>query len=102
MTQPRDIGLATRTRRPFGQSSVDKDSPFYVPRMLDLMGRIVSSYPGIWLRLGDFESMLLAPRTCSYAITKPLYVCGLARSGSTLLHEILSSHPKVATHRLKD
>jgi hypothetical protein len=32
----------------------------------------------------------------------PIYVCGLARSGSTLLHEVIASHPCVATHRSKD
>jgi hypothetical protein len=32
----------------------------------------------------------------------PIYVCGLARSGSTLLHEVIASHPGVATHRVKD
>jgi hypothetical protein len=32
----------------------------------------------------------------------PIYVCGLARSGSTLLHEVVCSHPGVATHRVKD
>jgi hypothetical protein len=29
-------------------------------------------------------------------------VAGLARSGSTLLHEVVSAHPGVATHRIKD
>jgi hypothetical protein len=32
----------------------------------------------------------------------PIYVCGLARSGSTLLHEVIAAHPHVATHRFKD
>jgi hypothetical protein len=32
----------------------------------------------------------------------PIYVCGLARSGSTLLHEFVCSLPGVATHRIKD
>jgi hypothetical protein len=32
----------------------------------------------------------------------PIYICGLARSGSTLLHQVISSHPQVATHRVKD
>jgi hypothetical protein len=32
----------------------------------------------------------------------PVYVCGLARSGSTLLHEIVASSGGVATHRIKD
>jgi hypothetical protein len=32
----------------------------------------------------------------------PIYVCGLARAGSTLLHEVLSAPACVATHRMKD
>jgi hypothetical protein len=32
----------------------------------------------------------------------PIYICGLARSGSTLLHEVVCAHPGVATHRVKD
>jgi hypothetical protein len=32
----------------------------------------------------------------------PIYVAGLARSGSTLLHEIIATHAGVATHRIKD
>jgi hypothetical protein len=32
----------------------------------------------------------------------PMWVCGLARSGSTMLHEILAAHPGVATQRVKD
>jgi hypothetical protein len=46
--------------------------------------------------------MLLAPQISQYPLTKPIYICGLARSGSTLLHEVLTSHPGVATHRIKD
>jgi hypothetical protein len=36
------------------------------------------------------------------AVHKPIYVCGLARSGSTLLHEVVCSPAGVATHRMKD
>jgi hypothetical protein len=32
----------------------------------------------------------------------PIYVSGLARSGSTLLHEVIAAHPSVATLRIKD
>jgi hypothetical protein len=85
-----------------GQSSVDKESPFYVAPMVDILGRMVDRFKRSWLWFGKAESMLLAPRISQCAVTKPIYVCGLARSGSTLLHEILSSHPQVATHRLKD
>jgi hypothetical protein len=85
-----------------GRSSVDKSSPFYVSPTLDFLGRMVSRYPHLWLWLGNVESKLLAPQLSQYPITKPIYVCGLARSGSTLLHEVISSHPGVATHRSKD
>ncbi|MCI0682629.1 MAG: sulfotransferase [Gemmataceae bacterium] len=32
----------------------------------------------------------------------PIYICGLARAGSTLLHEAVAAHAAVATHRIKD
>src|SRR5437870_2203387 len=85
-----------------GQPSVDRTSPFYVPPMLHVLGRMVARFPRFWIWLGNVESMLLAPRISHFPITKPIYVCGLARSGSTLLHEVLSSHVNVATHRIKD
>src|SRR5579872_196188 len=84
------------------KQSVDKDSPFYVPPALDILGRTIGRFRRFWLWLGNIESMVLAPQLSECAITKPIYVCGLARSGSTLLHEVLASHSKVATHRLKD
>ncbi len=70
--------------------------------MLDVLGRFVRRFPHFWIWLGDVESMLLASRISQLPITKPIYVCGLARSGSTLLHEVLSAHPSVATQRIKD
>lgn len=38
----------------------------------------------------------------SPTITKPIYVGGLARSGSTILLETLSSYPGIACHRYRD
>jgi hypothetical protein len=54
------------------------------------------------LGLGRLESSLLADRLRTVTVRMPIYVCGLARSGSTLLHEIVASVPGVATHRVKD
>jgi len=45
---------------------------------------------------------LLAQELRQVPVRMPIYVCGLARSGSTLLHEVVSSHPSVGTHRIKD
>jgi hypothetical protein len=79
-----------------------KESPFYVPPVLDLLGAWVEHQPQLWIGLGRLESSLLAQRTRSVAVRKPVYVCGLARSGSTLLHEVLASCPGVTTYRVKD
>jgi hypothetical protein len=78
------------------------DSPFFVPPALAATMRLFRRFPKFWLWLGKVESTVLAPQFSQVAITKPIYVCGLARSGSTLLHEVVSSHPGVATHRIKD
>jgi hypothetical protein len=79
-----------------------KDSPFYVPRVLHLLGGWVQRRRGFWLRLGRLESSVLADDLRATPVTMPVYVSGLARSGSTVLHEVLASHPGVATHRVKD
>jgi hypothetical protein len=86
-------------RRPPGG---DKDSPFYVPPYLDFLGWLVDRYRKFWLGLGRLESSLLGEQLRAVSVRMPVYVCGLARSGSTLLHEIVASPPGVATHRVKD
>jgi hypothetical protein len=79
-----------------------RESPFYVPPFLDALGGLVQHHLAFWLWLGRLESRVLAEQTRKVPVRRPIYVCGLARSGSTLLHEIICSHPGVATHRLKD
>jgi hypothetical protein len=81
---------------------MDKESPFYVPRLLDLLGGWVHQHRNFWLGLGRLETSLLEDELRTVAVTRPVYVCGLARSGSTLLHEVLAAHPGVASHRVKD
>ncbi len=78
------------------------NSPFHVSVLLDVLGGLVQRWPGFWLWLGRLESSRLAERASTVAVRMPIYICGLARSGSTLLHEVVCSHPTVATHRVKD
>src|SRR5579864_75011 len=78
------------------------DSPFHVPALLHFLGGFVNKHPRIWRWLGRRESAMLADALAPVRVEKPIYICGLARSGSTVLHEIISSHPDVATHRMKD
>lgn len=78
------------------------DSPFYVPAILDFLGAIVYRNRDLFLELGRLESSLLQEQLDAVRLTAPIYVCGLARSGSTLLHEVIAAHPGVASHRVKD
>jgi hypothetical protein len=78
------------------------ESPFAVPPVLHFLGGLVQRFPDFWLGLGRLETSLLASQLCRTPLTAPIFICGLARSGSTLLHEIIASHPGVATHRVKD
>jgi hypothetical protein len=80
----------------------DSVSPFEVPALLHVLGALVYRHRAFWLWLGRLESSLLAEKIACLRVRTPIYVSGLARSGSTLLHEVIASHPGVATHRVKD
>jgi hypothetical protein len=91
------IAKSTRVR----PGSIEKDSPFYVPPILDMLGRLVDRFQGFWLWLGRLESAVLKEEFSNQPLA-PIFICGLARSGSTLLHEVLASHPGTASLRMKD
>jgi hypothetical protein len=80
----------------------DADSPFYVPPLLHALGGLVQRHRDFWVWLGRLESTLLVTELRQVSVRMPIYVCGLARAGSTLLHEFVAAHPGVATHRIKD
>lgn len=75
---------------------------FDVPRAMDWLSGCVARCPGIWKRLGNLETRLLSPQLRSVRIDRPIYVTGLARSGTTILLEMLASHDDVATHQYRD
>ncbi|MEQ8815212.1 MAG: sulfotransferase [Thalassobaculum sp.] len=78
------------------------DDRFRVPGWLDVLGYMVEHWPETWRRLGDAETRRIRDRLAGSAIRQPVYVTGLARAGSTVLLELLSQHPDVATHRYRD
>lgn len=80
----------------------DPADAFRVDPWLHVLGGWVSRHPRAWRRLGDLETRMLADELDAIRITAPIYVAGLARSGSTLLLEILDRHPATATHRYQD
>jgi hypothetical protein len=81
---------------------VDRNSPFYVPGVLHALGGMVQRHRQFWLGLGRLESRLLGQQLASTRVYQPIFISGLARSGSTLLHEIIATHPGMATQRIKD
>jgi hypothetical protein len=52
--------------------------------------------------LGDAETDLLGERLAQVELDRPVFIAGLARSGSTLLLNLFSSLPNVGTHRYRD
>lgn len=68
----------------------------------DRLGALVERFPGFWRRLGDLETRLLAERLEAVRIDRPIYIAGLARSGSTVLLELLARHPRTASHQYRD
>lgn len=77
-------------------------SAFHVPWWLDWLGGLVHRHPGFFTRLARLESSSLGEALEQAPLTMPIYICGLARAGTTLLHEVVAAHPAVATHRMKD
>jgi hypothetical protein len=75
---------------------------FKVTGWVNTLGGFVARNPGLWKRLGNFETRIAADAIEDIDVERPIYVAGLARSGSTKLLEILASHPDVASHRYRD
>ena len=49
-----------------------------------------------------FETMVLFKEIRKLKINKPIYITGLARSGTTIILEMLSKHPNLASHQYKN
>ena len=73
-----------------------------MPGWLDLLGRLTDRAGGLARRLGNLESSFHRDTLDDIAIDRPIHVAGLARSGSTMLLEMMASHADTATHRYRD
>lgn len=67
-----------------------------------LLTSLVTRHTGLWKKLGNAESKLLALDIEDITITAPIYVSGLARSGSTILLEMLADQNDTASHTYGD
>ena len=75
---------------------------FQVTPWIDALGGFIARHQGLWTRIGNLETRLLADELSEVRIRQPIYVAGLARSGSTILLELLARHPDVVSHRYRD
>jgi hypothetical protein len=75
---------------------------FEVAPWMDRVGGFIERHANWWIKLGSLETRLLDGTLAEVRIDRPIYVTGLARSGTTILLETLAGHPDVATHRYRD
>jgi hypothetical protein len=75
---------------------------FDVAPWMDRLGGFIERNPARWIKLGGLETHLVESSLADVRVERPIYVTGLARSGTTILLETLARHPEVATHRYRD
>jgi len=74
----------------------------HVSPLQELLGKVVARYPSFMLGLGNLETHWLKESVAATNIDRPIFVTGLARSGTTILLELLAAHPDVASHKYRD
>lgn len=73
-----------------------------VPRSIHMLSTLAERHPALLLRLGRWEASWAGDELAEQSVDRPIYVTGLARSGSTILLELLAAHNEVATHQYRD
>jgi hypothetical protein len=73
-----------------------------VPRSIHMLSTLAERRPALLLRLGRWEASWARDELAGQTVDRPIYVTGLARSGSTILLELLAAHEDVATHQYRD
>lgn len=73
-----------------------------MPGWLDWLGTLMDGAGKLQRWLGNLESSAHRDALDKIVVDRPIYVSGLARSGSTILLEMLAGHPDTATHRYRD
>ena len=86
-----------------GHKKVVQKAAQKVPHILDWLGaRAVGGGKGWLMRLARFETAMVADDIADKPITAPVFVCGLARAGSTLLLEMIAGAQGFTSHRYSD
>ena len=83
-------------------SSDTKSGTVIVPAGLHFQSRLFAGTASLWRWLGSLESRVLQEEIRNTEIVKPVYVCSLARAGTTIVTEMLDRHPDLTSHRYSD
>lgn len=67
-----------------------------------LLCRLAHRAPGALKLIGDMETDFLRRRLDRISIDRPIFITGLARSGTTILLDLFSRLEPVGTHRYRD
>ncbi len=73
-----------------------------VPAILDWLGERYQRSPVFFDRLSRLETTLLGGDLREIRVEKPVFICGLARSGSTVLLETVARAKGFASHQYRD
>lgn len=76
-----------------GKAQFDFPAPMYY------IAKLVRTIPAVGDTLHTLEFSRMKKSIESLKVDRPIYVTGLARAGTTVILEMLSKHPDVATHR---
>lgn len=74
----------------------------HVPRALFWKSRFFAATAPAWRLLSRLESAVLADELGAIEVDRPIFIAGVARSGTTILTEMLSRHPDITAHRYSD
>ncbi len=75
---------------------------FSVSGTMNFFSWLICEHPGLWRAISNVETSILQDTIDAVRVDKPVWVTGLARSGSTLLLEILAGAPGVVSQTYKD
>jgi hypothetical protein len=95
-----DFAAATRTQH--AAPSAAAIAGFAVPGWMHRLAGWQERHPRGAIRLGNFDTRIATDAIADITIEAPIHIAGLARSGTTILLELLADHPEVATHKYRD
>lgn len=93
---------AATEKSPTSKPALDLDRVFHVPLSTHLASGFVAACPWLWKRLGNLETFAHRDRLADINVERPIYIAGIARSGSTILLEAIAAHKDVGTHQYRD